>query len=36
MFSKDRIDACIEIRWPEVYRWAMVPSPVGSDMSYSA
>ena len=35
VFSKDQIDAYIELKWPEVYRWEMAPSPVEFDMYYS-
>jgi len=36
VFTKDQIDAYIELKWPEVYRWEMAPSPVEYDMYYSA
>ena len=36
VFTKDQIDAYIELKWPEVYRWEMAPSPVEFDMYYSA
>jgi glutamine synthetase len=35
VFSKDQIDAYIELKWEEVYRWEMTPSPVEFDMYYS-
>ena len=35
VFTKDQIDAYIELKWPEVYRWEMAPSPVEYDMYYS-
>ncbi len=36
VFSKDQIDAYIEIKMGEVARWEMTPSPVEFDMYYSA
>ncbi len=36
VFTQDQIDAYIELKWPEVYRWEMAPSPVEYDMYYSA
>ncbi len=36
MFTKDQIEAYIELKWEEVYRWEMTPSPVEFDMYYSA
>jgi len=36
VFTKDQIDAYIELKWPDVYRWEMAPSPVEFDMYYSA
>ncbi len=36
VFSKDQIDAYVELKWAEVYRWEMAPSPVEFDMYYSA
>ncbi len=36
VFTKDQIDAYIELKWEEVYRWEMAPSPVEFDMYYSA
>lgn len=36
VFSKDQIDAYVELKWGEVYRWEMAPSPVEFDMYYSA
>jgi glutamine synthetase len=35
VFTKDQIDAYIELKWPEVMRWEMSPSPVEFDMYYS-
>ena len=35
VFTKDQILAYIELKWPEVYRWEMAPSPVEFDMYYS-
>jgi glutamine synthetase len=36
VFSKEQIDAYIEIKMGEVARWEMTPSPVEFDMYYSA
>ncbi len=36
VFTKDQIDAYIELKWPEVLRWETTPSPVEFDMYYSA
>ena len=36
VFSKDQIDAYVELKWGEVYRWEMTPSAVEFDMYYSA
>ena len=36
VFTKDQIDAYIELKWEEVYRWEMTPSPVEFDMYYSS
>ena len=36
VFTQDQIDAYIEMKWPEVHRWEMAPSPVEFDMYYSA
>ena len=36
VFSKDQIEAYIEIKRAEVARWEMTPSPVEYDMYYSA
>ncbi|GAA0677335.1 glutamine synthetase [Sphingomonas insulae] len=36
VFSKDQIEAYVEIKWAEVARWEMTPSPVEYDMYYSA
>lgn len=36
VFSKDQIDAYIELKWEEVTRWETTPSPVEFDMYYSA
>ena len=35
VFSKDQIEAYIELKWPEVARWEMTPSPVEFDMYFS-
>ncbi len=35
VFSKDQIEAYMELKWPEVARWEMTPSPVEFDMYYS-
>ncbi len=35
VFSKDQIDAYAELKWAEVSRWEMTPSPVEYDMYYS-
>ncbi|HMO76316.1 MAG TPA: type I glutamate--ammonia ligase [Sphingopyxis sp.] len=36
VFSKDQIDAYIELKWEEVYNFEQTPSPVEFDMYYSA
>ena len=36
VFSKDQIDAYAEIKWADVARWEMTPSPVEYDMYYSS
>jgi glutamine synthetase len=36
VFTEDQIEAYIELKWPEVARWEMAPSPVEFDMYYSA
>ncbi|HEX8447434.1 MAG TPA: type I glutamate--ammonia ligase [Sphingomonas sp.] len=36
VFTDDQIDAYIELKWHEVARWEMTPSPVEFDMYYSA
>jgi glutamine synthetase len=36
VFTKDQIDAYIELKWPEVSRWETTPSAVEFDMYYSA
>ena len=36
VFSKDQIEAYVEIKFGEVARWEMTPSPVEYDMYYSA
>ena len=36
VFTKDQIDAYIELKWPEVLRWETTPSAVEFDMYYSA
>lgn len=35
VFTKDQIEAYIELKWSEVHRWEMTPSPVEFDMYYS-
>jgi glutamine synthetase len=35
VFSKDQIEAFVEIKRAEVARWEMTPSPVEYDMYYS-
>ena len=36
VFSEDQIEAYLELKWPEVARWEMTPSPVEFDMYYSS
>ena len=36
VFTKDQIEAYVELKWAEVARWEMTPSPVEYDMYYSA
>jgi len=36
VFTKDQIEAYIELKWPEVYNFEQTPSPVEFDMYYSA
>ena len=36
VFTKDQIEAYIDIKWDEVYRFEMTPSPVEYDMYYSS
>lgn len=36
VFTKDQIEAYIELKWEEVFAWEMAPSPVEFDMYYSA
>ncbi|MGN6124270.1 MAG: type I glutamate--ammonia ligase [Sphingomonas oligoaromativorans] len=36
VFSKDQIDAYAEIKWADVARWEMTPSPVEYDMYFSS
>jgi len=36
VFTKEQIDAYIELKWPEVLRWETTPSAVEFDMYYSA
>jgi glutamine synthetase len=36
VFTMDQIEAYMELRWPEVYRWETTPSAVEFDMYYSA
>ncbi len=35
VFTKDQIEAYMELKWPEVTRWETTPSPVEFDMYYS-
>jgi len=35
VFSKDQIESYVEIKYAEVARWEMTPSPVEYDMYYS-
>ncbi len=35
VFTKDQIESYIALKWPEVSRWEMTPSPVEYDMYYS-
>ncbi len=35
VFSKDQIEAYIDLKWEDVHRWEMTPSPVEFDMYYS-
>ena len=36
VFTADQIEAYMELKWPEVYRWETTPSAVEFDMYYSA
>lgn len=36
VFTKDQIEAYVELKWEEVYRFEQTPSPVEFDMYYSA
>ena len=36
VFSKDQLDAYVELKWEEVMRWETTPSPVEFDMYYSS
>ncbi|MBB3349026.1 type I glutamate--ammonia ligase [Sphingomonas sp. RHCKR7] len=36
VFTKDQIEAYVELQWQDVARWEMTPSPVEYDMYYSA
>lgn len=36
VFTKDQIEAYVELKWADVARWEMTPSPVEYDMYYSA
>jgi len=36
VFTKDQIDAYVELKWEEVARWEQTPSPVEYDMYYSS
>ena len=35
VFSDDQIDAYMELKWEEVYRWEHPPAPVEYEMYYS-
>jgi len=35
VFTKDQIEAYIDLKWDEVTRWETTPSPVEFDMYYS-
>ncbi|WP_374650978.1 type I glutamate--ammonia ligase [Rhizorhabdus sp.] len=35
VFTEDQIESYIELKWPEVARWEMTPSPVEFDMYFS-
>jgi len=35
VFTKDQIEAYMELKWEEVSRWETAPSPVEFDMYYS-
>jgi glutamine synthetase len=35
VFTEDQIEAYLELKWPEVARWEMTPSPVEFDMYFS-
>jgi len=36
VFTEDQIESYLELKWPEVARWEMTPSPVEYDMYYSS
>ncbi|ATE64829.1 type I glutamate--ammonia ligase [Rhizorhabdus dicambivorans] len=36
VFTDDQIESYIELKWPEVARWEMTPSPVEFDMYFSS
>ncbi len=36
VFTEEQIESYMELKWPEVARWEMTPSPVEFDMYYSA
>jgi glutamine synthetase len=36
VFTKDQIEAYVELKYADVARWEMTPSPVEFDMYYSA
>ena len=36
VFTEDQIESYIELKWPEVARWEMTPSPVEFDMYFSS
>ena len=35
VFTEDQIESYMELKWPDVARWEMAPSPVEFDMYYS-
>ena len=36
VFTRDQIEAYVELKWEEVMRWETTPAPVEFDMYYSA